>query len=122
MTIYDELQGVARDVLTEFKQGVVNYIKITPGNGPVDNPGQPVKTSYGINGSVTGVSQTYVAKGLAVASDLQVITPVDPLYVPDIKGSIEVDGIMYKIVRVIAKPAAGTPVVYVIIFQKGGGG
>lgn len=121
MTIYDELQDVVRNVMADFKQGVVNYIKITPGNGPVDNPGQSVRTPYGINSSVTGVSQTYIAKGLAVASDLQVIAPVDPRYTPDMKGSVEVDGIPHKITQIIKKPAAGTPVAYVLIIQKGGG-
>lgn len=121
MGFYDEMQGVAREVLTEFAQGTVNYVKLTRSNGPVDNPGQPVRTLYPIKSSVAGVSQTYIAKGLAVASDLQVIAPVDPLYTPDMKGSVEVDGITYKITQVIPKPAAGTPVVYVLIIQKGGG-
>lgn len=120
MTFYTDMQAVAADVLAEFAQGVVKYVKITPGSGPVDNPGSPTRTEYTINSAVNGVSASYVAKGLAVASDRQIIAPVDNRYVPDMTGSIDVDGTMNKIVHIQPKPGAGTPVVYIIIIRAGG--
>lgn len=119
MTIYDEMQSVARELLAEFKQGVVSYVKMTPGNGPVDNPGPAVPTSYPINSAVQGVQIKYVNQQLAVASDLQVIAPFDPAYVPELTGFVDVDGVRYKIVNIVKKPAAGTVVVYVLIIRRG---
>jgi hypothetical protein len=118
--IYADLQAVARDVLAEVNQGVIKYIKITPGTGPGDNPGAPVENSYTLDGAVArGVSQKYVMKSLAVASDLQLTMSVrTDGVVPDIRGFIEMDGERYKIVHVDTIPPAGTPVVHVIIFRK----
>ena len=120
MMFYGEMQDVAREVLTEFAQGVVNYVKITKGNGPVDNPGPPTKTPYPIKGTASGVWKKYVDKGQAVASDMQIIAPVDSQYEPDMSGSIEADGETYKIVAIDRKPPLGTAVVFIIIFRKGG--
>lgn len=118
MGFYDDMQGVARDVLTEFQQGVIKYVQITPGNGPVDNPGPSTPTKFIIPATATGVQFKYVQKALAVASDLQISAPIDPRFVPDMKGFIEVDGKTYKIVAIQPIPPAGTPVVNVIIFRN----
>lgn len=119
MSIYDEMQGTVRDVMAEFKQGTISYVQITPGNGPVDNPGPSTQKKFPINGAANGVQAKYIASGLAIASDLQVVAPVDPLYVPDMKGSIEIDGTPYKIVQLMPKPPAGTPVAYLYIVRRG---
>lgn len=120
MTFYDDMQSVATDILTQFQQGVVNYVQIVPGNGPVDNPGPSTKNRFVVPATATGVQFKYVQTGLAVASDLQVIAPIDPRFVPDIKGFVEVDGKSYKIAAVQPIPAAGTPVVNVLIIRIGG--
>lgn len=120
MTFYDDMQKVARDVLTQFQQGIVNYVQIVSGNGPVDNPGPSARNSFNIPATATGVQFKYVQSGLAVASDLQVIAPIDPRFVPDMKGMIEVDGKLYKIVAIQPIPPAGTAIVNVIIFRAGG--
>lgn len=119
MAFYDDMQAIARDVLTQFRQGAVNYVQIVPGNGPVDNPGPATKIRFTIPATATGVQYRYVQLGLAVASDLQVIAPVDPRFVPDMKGMVEVDGKSYKIVAVKPIPPAGTPVVNVLIIRIG---
>lgn len=119
MGFYDDMQSVASDILTQFQQGVVNYVQIVPGNGPVDNPGPSTKNRFVIPSTATGVQFKYIG-GLVVASDLQVVAPVDPRYVPDMKGFVEVDGKAYKIVAVKPIPPAGTPVVNVLITRIGG--
>lgn len=119
MSIYDEMQGIAQEILTEFKQGVISYIKITPGNGPRDNPGASSVTSYVMKGGAAGgVAFKYVQSGLAIASDLQIIAPVDARYTPDKKDMIDVDGTRYKIMELQVKPAAGTPVAHLFIIRK----
>lgn len=120
MGFYDDMQAVARDVLTEFQQGTVNYVQIVPGNGPVDNPGPSTPNLFPIPATATGVKFKYVQSGLAVASDLQIVAPIDPDFVPDMKGAVQVDGVTYKIVAIQPIPPAGTPVVNVIIFRKDG--
>lgn len=120
MGFYEDMQAVASDVIGTFQQGVINYVQIVPGNGPVDNPGPSTPVRFGISATATGVLFKYVQSGLAVASDLQVIAPVDPRYVPDMKGRVEVDGKSYKIVAVQPIPPAGTPVVNVLILRIGG--
>lgn len=120
MSIYDDLQGVAQTVLAEFSQGVISYVKITRGNGPVDNPGSSSTNSYTIKGVVSGVFMKYVNQNLAVASDLQVTTPVDTRFTPSMKDAIDIDGKRYKIVHIDRKPAAGTPVAYIFVVRAGG--
>lgn len=124
MTLYDELQGVVREIMADpdIKQGIVKYIRITPGNGPVDDPGPSVPTPFGINATANGVAIKYVTLGLAQASDLQLLAPVDARYTPDMKDFIECDGIQYKIVQIMPKPAIGTPVAYLFIIRRGAPG
>lgn len=119
MGIYEDAQQVATDLLTEFSQGTISYVQTVPGNGPVDNPGQPTKNSFTIPGAARGVLFKYVQNGLAVASDLQVTVPIDARFTPDMKGSIVADGKPYKIVAIQPIPPVGTPVVNVIIFRRG---
>lgn len=126
MAFYDEMQDVAADVLKEFKQGVIKYIDIEPGSGPVDDPGEPVEKSYTLDGAARGVKYKYVQGGLAVASDLQVTSSVkatdeNNLQVslnPKLNGFVEIDDVRYKIVQVLPKPAAGTTVAFTLIIRK----
>lgn len=120
MTIYDEVQGVAQELLSDFGQGTIVYLKQTPGSGPRHNPGKGETRPFVVKGGVaTGVSMKYVQMSLAKASDLQVTLPVDPRFIPNNNDTIKIDAIEYKITQVIQKPAAGTPVVYVLIVGRG---
>lgn len=116
--IYEELQGVVGEVMAEFKQGVIKYVKVTPGNGPADDPGPSTPTPYTLDAAARGVSQKYVTTGLAVATDLQLTMAVRSDVTPDVTGFIEMDGVSHKIVRVDNIPPAGVPVAHVIIFRK----
>jgi hypothetical protein len=115
--IYTDLQSVAAGVLGEFKQGTVDYVEMTPGAGPSDNPGEPTPTYHPINAVARGVSFKYVNNSDIVSSDLQLTMPGNGV-IPTMKGFIRVDGTQYKIVSVKPIPAAGTPVTYVVIFRK----
>lgn len=122
MSFYDEMQNLARDILTDpdFKQGKIEYVRIVPGNGPIDNPGQPTEVKTEIPGGVArGVSFKYVKDGLALSSDKTVVLPVTPGVSPNMKDFIDIDGTRYKIVEDISTPAAGTRVVWKFIVRKG---
>lgn len=120
MTFYEEMQGIATGLLTEFKQGVIQIAKITPGSGPKNNPGPSTETLTTLKGAVArGVKFKYVQSGMAVASDLQVTHAVQDGVTPAIDGFVYIDGVKYKIVNIVDKPAAGTKVVHTLIVRKG---
>lgn len=121
MGFYDEMQAVATDLLSgEFKQGIITYSKTNVGNGPVDNPGTLPPTLFELKGgTASGVSKKYVDSGLAVATDLQVVAPVDPRYSPNMKDNILLDGVSHKILGWDQKPAVGVPVVFIFVVRRG---
>ena len=126
MTFYDDMQNVAADVLKEFKQGVIKYVDVTSGTGPADDPGEPTENEFTLDGAARGVKFKYVQNGFAVASDLQITSSLkaknennaDVILNPNMKGFISVDGESFKIVKILPKPAAGTPVAFVFIVRK----
>lgn len=120
MSIYDDLKPVAAGVIKEFKQGFVQYVKITPGNGPVDEPGPNSEAKTTLNATVGGVSFRYTVNGFATAADLMVTTAPVAGITPDMKDFVEIDGARYKIIQVIKLPAAGTTLVWKFIVSKGG--
>lgn len=120
MSIYDEMQNVVREILgdPEFKQGSTHLVKVTPGTGPVDDPGPATRMITPIDGAVRGVKWSYVNIGLAVASDLQITHSVVPGVVPVAGDKVIADGIEYHVKTVQPLPAAGTPVAYVLILSR----
>lgn len=120
MTIYDDLLPVTKEIMSEFKQGTVNYIQITPGAGSADNPGTPTETFFSLDAVVSGVSFKYVSNGFAVSTDLMVTSATVDGVTVDEKGFIEIDGTRYKIIRDMSAPAAGGNLVWKFIVRKGG--
>lgn len=120
--IYDEMQKVASEILSEFDQGGVYYIALVPGNGPADDPGPPQTVPFKINTVVRGVKSKYVQNGLAIASDLQCVMSVHPDVTPDIHGRVRIDQGSkrgeYKVVQAMPIPPAGVTVAHRLIFRK----
>lgn len=119
MTIYDELKIVASELLREFNQSVISLIKVTPGTGPTDNPGNSSTTSYMLDAVAKGVSFKYIRQGFAVISDLEITAAVVDGVTPSEKDFIEIDSIKYKIIQMMNVPAAGTKIVWKFIVRKG---
>lgn len=124
MAIYDEMQQLTREILDdpEFNQGgpqKIEYVKTVPGNGPIDNPGKTTYVKTPLDAAARGASFKYVSTGLASATDLQVVSAVNPAITPDQKDFIEVDGKRHKIMQILPRPAAGTPVAWLFIIQSG---
>jgi len=120
MTIFDEMQNVAKGLLgnKEFAQGDMVLIQNVPGAGSASDPGQAESHRYPI---VTvpprGAKFRYIMKNLAVASDLQVtFAPIE--VEPTVRDFFEVDGLPYKIVHVDRKPSAGTAVAFTLILRR----
>jgi hypothetical protein len=118
VSIYQELQGVASELLTEFDQGGIYYIAVTPGTGPAQNPGPGVETPYKVDGTARGVSFKYIDNKNVVASDLQITMAVDARYTPNEKGFALINGVRHKVVQAHRKPSAGIPVAWTIVVRK----
>jgi hypothetical protein len=118
MSFYDEMQEIASEVIDEFKQGSIQYVRMTPGNGPPDDPGPAVPKTYELSAVARGVSYKYVDKSTIVATDLQLVMKVRPDVTPDMLGFIVMDGVKCKIVSVMNIPPAGVTVAHRIIFRK----
>lgn len=115
---YQEMQGIASELLAEFDQGDIYYIALVPGNGPPDNPGPSTQVPYKIDAAARGVKYKYVMGGLALASDLQCTMAVRPDVVPDMKGKVRLGTIDYKIIQIMPIPPSGTTVAHRLIFRK----
>lgn len=120
MSIYDELTSVVSEVMSEFKQGSIKLVSITPGTGPADEPGEPTESLTTLDAVARGVSSKYVKDGLALASDLMVSAAVVAGVTPKNSDFIEIDSVRYKIVQIMNLPAAGTKLVWKFIVRKGG--
>lgn len=111
---YDNMQGVATELLTEFNQGTMSYNYITGGTSPFDGPA--TVTAVPFKGTATGVAFKY-RNDLITASDIEITAAVfEPAPLPN--GTVTIDGIERQIIGFKAIPAAGAPSVYKI-FVKG---
>lgn len=118
MSLYDEMQDVAKSVLGEFKQGTVKLIKVTPGTGAADDPGAPTEVSHTLSASVKGVSYKYIRDGFATVTDREVIASIVDDITPDKSDFIEIDGDRHKILLFEKIPAAGTTVAWKFLVRK----
>jgi len=124
MPFYDDMQSVASELLAEFNQGVIAYIRVTPGVGPAHDPGPATETPVPVDATARGVKFKYVQNGLALATDLQVTAAAIPALITDfanetvVRGFVTIDGLRYKIVQAIPKPAAGVPAAFTLIVRK----
>lgn len=114
---YSDMQKIASSLLGEFAQGSIQYLAITPGNGPRDDPGASIETAYDIAAVARGVRFGYVDNSLVIASDLQVTIPADVI-TPLPTGFVVIDGVRHKIVKIVPKPAAGIAAAYDLIVRK----
>lgn len=125
MGFYNDMQKIATDLLTQFDQGGLQYVrrvKTTP-NGP--DPGVITPTTITLHGAANGVSKQYIGSSLAdgtliVVSDLMATVSVkDFSFEPSLADVVKVNGVSHNIIQVLKVPPAGTPVVYKLFFRKG---
>jgi len=115
MGIYEDAQASAAEALGEFAQGETKLVRVYR-SGPEYSPSDSVQGEETVNAVVSGVSRQYVDGTTIVQSDLQATIPgsVDP---PQVDDLFAVDGQRLAVLRVLSKPAAGTPVVHVVILR-----
>ena len=107
---YNEMQGTASELLSEFNQGVIQYIPTTaPANDWEDAvDGTPVT----LDAVALGPSQKYLSD-LITVSDIEITASVFG-QTPSNSGRITIDGDEKQIIAVKQIPAAGAPVCWKI--------
>ena len=116
--IYENLRQVANTVFGEFKQGTVSYVALTAQAGATpDRPLPPLETPTVINATVRAVSTKYVDGSHIVQSDLEVSFP-NSGFTPVLEGMFDIDGSRYKIIELMKRPSAGTPVSFTAIVRS----
>ncbi len=119
MSVYDDARAVASELFAEFKQGTVVYRTLTAAAGATpDNPGTPVPSDVPLNATARPVSTKYVDNSHIMQSDIQVTIPNDDVVTPTLRGSLVIDGVPYKIIEIMARPAAGSPVTWTMIVRR----
>ena len=121
MSLYDELQGVASEILDEFDQGGIKLIHLTYSTeGEPDEPGEPTETVYDLQGVAKGVQLNYEGNGFTASAEKEVIVRTRNDVVPNENDFIEIDGYRYKIIKDLSVPQAGTRCVWKFLVSKGG--
>ena len=116
MSLYDDMRGIATELLTEFKQGSMALLQYTPASGPPHNPGKPSWLRLPFDGTANGVSAYMLQDTLVQSSDRIVNMPA--AIVPTVKDRIEIDGVGYQIIKATPKPASGDPVVWQVVVRS----
>lgn len=115
MSFYKNLSDIAGDVLKEFSQGQIVVLKQQAGDSePWENP-TPNYSEIPVSGVAKGVPLELV-DGVIEASDLLVTVP--PILKPTLSDKVKLDGSTHQIIKIIAKPAIGEPVVYQLVVRK----
>lgn len=121
MSLYEELQGVASEILGEFDQGGIKLIHLTYSNdGEPDEPAEPTETVYDLQGVAKGVQLNYEGNGFTASAEKEVTVRVRDDVVPNENDFIEIDGYRYKIIKDLSVPQAGTRCVWKFLVSKGG--
>lgn len=112
MAFYDEMQGVAAELLTEFAQGTVTLKRIvsTPGANEWDPPTETAQT-WPLKAAVKRKHQRY-ENGVLIVETGDEVTFAVPSVAPSITDKLVIDGVERVISNLTPIPAAGTTVVW----------
>ena len=118
MSIYDEMQGVAKELFADFQQGSIIYVELQPAAGATpDDPGNPVRVEHPLTATARPVSTKYVDGSHIVQSDRQVSMPGGGVE-PQMSGFLLIDGTQHKIIGIKRIPEAGTVISYILIVRR----
>lgn len=112
MTFYDEMQGVATELLTEFAQGTVQLRRTTIGTPPnAWTPGAETTVTYALKATVKRMHQRYEG-GVLVIETGDMVTFAVPEVVPALTDRLVIDGVERVMTNLTPIPAAGVPVAW----------
>lgn len=109
---YEEMRGVADELLGEFKQGSVQLKRVTTAPGPNEwTPVEDTVTTYDLDATVKRVDQRY-ENGVLIVQTGDVVTFAVPSVVPEMTDTLVIYGIERVITSLRPTPAAGTVVAW----------
>jgi len=110
--LYDELRGVADDLLGEFRQGSVLLKRVTtvPGPNEWDTPTETTET-WELKAAVRRVHQRY-ENGVLIVQTGDIVTFAVPPVEPAITDYLVIDGRVCAITSPVKIPGAGTVVAW----------
>lgn len=123
---YGRMQKTATRLLTRFAQGIITLTRVTPGTPDPETPwlpADPSVTTYELQATVAAVTldqanAKYIDGTVITSSDL-VVTCAAPPVRPQLGFFVNIGGVAQVIKKIVALPAAGTPVAYKL-FVGGG--
>lgn len=131
-TFYDSMQRLADGLLGDFEQGSVIVTRLVKDASNPNTPWTPgearIERQYRVSASVSGVAKKFVDGTNVIMSDIQAICAVSATNIltgevvkltPTMTDTINIDGGEPKKPKSIVQvPAAGTPVVFIIILAS----
>lgn len=117
MDFYEEMAGVASEVMAEFKQGTVTLTKpggTSTGPNPWDPPVVTDPVVYTLDATVKGVSAEFVDGTTILATDLEVTAAVFGAE-PEPPDEVAIDGQVVTVIKTVRIPAAATVVAWKFI-------
>jgi len=120
---YGAMQKLATGLLTDFNQGTISLVVVTPGNGPPSNPGPSTRTPIAVKGVASsafgkGASKTYSDGTLIQTGDLKVTTEVIDGIDPKLTDKIVIDGREYRIIHFNRVPDPGVIVAWIFFVRR----
>jgi hypothetical protein len=113
-----DMQNVAKQILGDFNQGVIQHVQVIAGSGPADNPGEPTTSTTTLTQAVArGVEFKFLKSSDILQTDLQITFP-GGIVEPQPSDFFVVDGTQYKVVEIHKTPAAGIVVTFKVIVRK----
>lgn len=119
MTFYEEMAGIASELLDEFKQGVITLTKpgtSTPGPNPWDPPIITDPVVHNLDATAKPVSEEFINGTTIVATDIEVTAAVFGAD-PDPADQMQIDGRSATIIKVMRMPAVGTVIAWRLIVR-----
>lgn len=123
---YARMQGTATRLLQRFAQGTITLTRVTPGAPDPATPwlpGEPTTTEYDLDATVSAITSDQASAkwidGTTIVSSDMVVTCSVPAVGPRMSDYVEIDGVVQVIKKIVAIPAAGTPVVFKLVVGGG---
>jgi hypothetical protein len=113
MTFYEEMQTMATELLTEFKQGAVSLrrVTVTPGANPWDPPTRTTADTP-LSATLKRMHRRYENGILVIETGDKVTFAVPAGITPLLTDQLVINGQARAITNLTAVPPSGTPVVY----------
>lgn len=114
--LYTGMQGTAKQLLKDYRQGDIVYVINSAETGPAWDPIPGVPVEHQLDAVAKGVSG-YQANSLIQEGDIRITCSVFDAE-PELSGRVKINGLEHQIIKVEQVPASGVPVCWRIWVRK----